>query len=84
MEQLRVYRNDVIEWVIAESPEEAAELAKEYAGEPDPDWETGPWRALPDDDTLAIEDEDLALVVTKTCAEWVASNGRGFLASTEY
>lgn len=84
MEELKVYRNDIIEWVIARSPEDASDLVKEHAGEPDPDWDTGPWRALPDDDVLTIEDEDLATVVTKTCAEWVASNGRGFLASTEY
>lgn len=84
MEELKVYRNDVIEWVIARSPEDAAELVKEYAGEPDSDDEPATWRALPDDKVLAIGDEDSGTVATKTCAEWVASNGRGFLASTEY
>lgn len=51
------------------------------------------WEQLPDGHSMTIwcedgfptePESDGAERVTKTHAEWAASNGRGFLASTEY
>lgn len=45
---------------------------------------------LPDDSTLRIvcdehgEISDNGTSITKTCAEWIAKEGRGMLASSEY
>lgn len=51
-------------------------------------WSLDDWSALPDEEPLTInleeQPEGLDPKVTKTCAEWVASEGRGFLCSTEY
>lgn len=82
---LGVYRNDVIDWVIAESPEDATRVWEECMGDT---WEncTGDdppeWVRLPDDHALRIDND--GTIVEKTCAEWVREQGRGFLGSTEY
>ena len=82
---LGVYRNNVIDWVIAESPEDAARAWEEHMGVSwDDATDDGPpeWVRLPDDQVLRINEE--GTVVEKTCAEWVRDQGRGFLGSTEY
>lgn len=58
------------------------------------------WYSLPDSKVIKIDDSEGELrkrgfktetnpisgheVVARTCAEWIASEGRGFLCSTEY
>lgn len=83
---LRVYRNDVIDWVIASSPADCNEAYAEHTGEPvsaiyDGEYD---WRALPLDRTLNMHMDDGRGSVEQTCAEWIAEQGRGFLGSTEY
>lgn len=81
MARLHVFRNDVIDWVIAESPEDADKICFEHTGNDEDD--PHEWVALPDDQILAINDEDGGHV-EKTCAALIAEHGRCFLASTEY
>lgn len=81
---LHVWANSVTEWYVAESADEAANMAREIgklAGVTDDEldldfemWDDG--RAL----TMDIDGEK----VTRTCAEWAAVNGKGFLGTTEY
>lgn len=80
--ELHVYRNKVIDWVIAESPSDADAVLIEHGGGP-PD-EPSEWEQLPDDRVIWIRDEDLVGRQEKTCAEWAAERGRCFLASTEF
>lgn len=82
MSTLKVWRNDVTDWVVASSPKDADAVCLEHTGDhPDDPHE---WEALEDDKTLAITDDWDGKITTRTAAEWVASNGRGFLCSTEY
>lgn len=83
---MKVWKNDVIEWVIAESPEDAEVVLSEtyrkngdygYVSEEPHDWVECP---MDKEFTLA----DGADEVTKTFAEWIAELGRGFLGTTEY
>jgi hypothetical protein len=84
MGTLHVYCNDVTDWVISESAEEAEEMAiKELGYEPDDD-EYLNFTQEPDDKVLSIWDEDGDIKDAKTCAEWCKSYGKGFLCSTEY
>ena len=81
MSELRVFRNDTVDWVIAESPDEASKIADAY------------WGFAPDDPHDWIEcdpDEEWEMVegprapMRRTFREWIASEGRGFLGTTEY
>ena len=87
---LKVWANDVTDWVIAESAADARVVMNEHIGPGYPgedDDQIAPedeWTPEPDDKTLEIRTDDGRGVVKKTCAEWVAESGRGFLASTEY
>ena len=81
--ELHVYRNEVIDWVIASSPEDAARVWEEHtSGAPYPE-EYGTWRQLPDSDVLPMNDE-VEGHREMTCAKWASLNGRSFLGSTEY
>lgn len=80
---LHVFRNDVIDWVIAFDTADANAVLVEHACDSADDPIDIEWRQLPDDSELSIRD-DFGELVTKTCAEWVASKGRCFLASTEF
>ena len=84
MEILHVYANDVIDWIVASSPEEARTLAIEELGSGHYDIESEEYELCSDDEPLTIRDEDKNERVTKTCAEWCADNGKGFLCSTEH
>lgn len=79
---LRVWTNNT-ETVIAESAADAQKVLEEQYGESySEDLE---WHVRPDDRPLKIMNfagDDVA--VTKTNAEWIASEGRGFLCTTEY
>lgn len=84
---LKVFKNDVTEWVIALSPEDATDVIKETNGWGDKDvaeyysddleWE----ECDPDKDFTFQGDSG---PVTKPFKDWVAQEGRGYLATTEY
>ena len=77
---MRVYRNDVVDWVIAESEEDAAKVWEESCGDDYSVDDLGKWEVAEDDEVITLlEDEG---PVAKTCKEW-AAEGRGFLGSTE-
>jgi hypothetical protein len=76
MGDLHVWHNDC-DWVVAESAEDAAAVYYETTMSETPE----EWEQWPDSRLLVITDK---IREEKTCAEWVKSNGRGFLCSTEY
>ena len=84
MSTLHVFRNDVIDWVIATDPADATRVWEEHSGDTYDADIYAEWLRLPDEDTLEIDDGEGGARVEKTCAELVAKHGRGFLASTEY
>lgn len=80
---LRVFRNDVIEWVIAASPEDAVQVMLE-TGAPAPD-DPDEWKECPLDKTWTCQEaHDERDLVTLTFREWIARKGRSFLGTTEY
>ncbi len=90
MEQLHVFSDDV-DWYIARSVQDAMALQRNHGGMREVDQEPETWLQAPDDGPLSIHMDDTgnasdgnAPLVTKTCAEWIAEKGRGFLCSTEY
>ena len=87
MGDLKVWANGVIDWVVAESAEDARAVANEHTGGPGDDDDEIPagdeWEAEPDDKVLSIHGDEGG-TEEKTCAVWVAQNGRCFLCSTEY
>ncbi len=84
-----LYCNDVTEWFVAETREEAIELARKWyadvVGEPDPDEEVFDLKQEPDDKTLECSDEDADADTTtvKTCGEWAEESDSGFWGTTE-
>lgn len=80
---LHVYKNENIDWVIAASPEDANAVLVEMLGGDATDLAPSDWTLLPDHQQLTIRDECRGLE-RRTCAEWVAQEGRSFLGSTEY
>lgn len=81
MPELHVYKNDC-DWYVAASPEDAANACHEHTEVPLDEIAT--FVPLADDSPLTVTDEDdEPPKLTKTCAEWARSNGRGFLCSTE-
>jgi hypothetical protein len=81
-EILHVYENDVIDYVVATSVEEAKELMSKAFDDVEEYLETE-YIQVPDDKELTINSDDEGLL-THTCAEWCKINGKGFLCSTEY
>lgn len=85
---MNVYCFDSEEWVVAESPEDAAVVYAEHVGPtcsdllPSADY-PGEWAALPDYKTLAMSMDDHDGPEIKTCAEW-AKGGRRYLGSANY
>ncbi len=81
-----VWRNDVIEWVIASSPAECNVICAEQMGETLAYVEEAEhvWVPLTHDHVLNMHMDDGRGSVEQTCAEWIAEQGRGFLGSTEY
>lgn len=82
--KLRVWRNNIIEWVIATGPRDASRIINHElqhlefdARRPIEDWEV-----VPDDKVIGVDMD--GRIVKRTAAEWVDVNGRGFLATTEY
>lgn len=81
---LHVFKNDVTDWVVAESAADATNVLLELGtGVAVEDLDTD-WQQLPDDKVLAINfDECDGGRRAQTCAAWCAEKGRGVLGSTE-
>lgn len=87
--QLHVYEDaDISNWVVAASVDDAVTVMLELWGGTVADYEPFDFTALADDAPLSIWDgEDgpgSGTKVTKTCAEWIAEQGRGWLAGTDF
>ena len=85
---MHVFKNEITEWVIAESPEDAVAVFLEHVGGTREDHEDYDFDFVqcPDGEPLTIRTDDGPAGTerrTQTCAEWAAEEGRGFLASTE-
>lgn len=83
---LKVFRNDVTEWVVAKDVEDARAVIRDYytemlAGEGDVDDDM---TECPPERVLKIDLDNGEGSVELACAEWAIKNGRGFLASSEY
>jgi hypothetical protein len=88
---LKCYKNGVVEWVIAESPEGATrewckqmgEDNRDYMDESDEEY----WEEVSMDSVLRIyDDRDYPETGYKwqTVREWIEQCGAGYLCSTEY
>jgi hypothetical protein len=90
MDELHVFTDDDgIDTVIAESAEDAMLVWLEQTWEPSSDHPNKKWIQRPDMDELTVVDNDgewgkSGRGYTRTCQEWAASQGRGFLCSSEY
>lgn len=86
MADLKVWANDVVDWVIAASPEDCNQVCSEHTGQLLAEVLESEyvWRALPLDRVIPLHMDDGRGTVEKTCAEWTAEQGRSFLGSTEY
>lgn len=90
MADLHVFTDDA-DKVVAASLEDAMAVLREY-GLTDPDPEG--YEQMDDADTVEIwcdangvptePDSDGSALLSKTCAEWAAARGRGFLCTSEY
>lgn len=96
---LKVFTNDV-DTVIAEDMADVRKVIEELHGSWDDFNDEGEWYVHSDDKVIRIVDSEGDLrergfttetnpltgheVVARTCAEWIASEGRGLLCSTEY
>lgn len=87
MSDLHVFKNDVIDWVIAANLEDATRVWEEHNGsswaDVTGDDEPPEWIQEPDDKVLWVRDDEGGRN-EKTCAALAAELGRRFLASTEY
>ena len=88
--ELKCFKNDVIDWVIAETPEKATEIfikiyGKEFMEDLKEVGDEIYWEEESPDTELTINDENLpGGSQKKTVAEWIKEQGTGFLCSTEY
>ena len=82
---MKCYQNE-FDWVIANSIEDAWDVWCDHIGELREDYDDGCfWKEVPVDEVLSMHDENKDNTVTKkTVKEWIASEGRGFLMSTEF
>jgi hypothetical protein len=83
--ELHVFTADNEEWVVAASPEDAAEVYREYVGEylgsAGAEAATGlRWQALPDEKPLTMTDEDAGVETVMFCGGW-SIGGRRYLGS---
>jgi len=85
--ELKCFKNDVIDWVISETREEATEiLLSVYGGELEEETDGSDyWEEVDSGSEITITDENLhGGKQKKTVAEWIKEHGKGFLCSTEY
>ena len=83
---LNMYTNDV-DWVIANSPEDAKKVCAEHIGcSVDDLSDDDEWDELPADGSLKVTDADEPGSPSETLknSEWIQRMGRSFVASTEY
>lgn len=92
---MHVFRNNVTDWVVAESAEHAAILHRRYLLD-ECDWDEGDlehgdvlvFTQEPDDKPLSVladsANSAIEQRVTKTCGEWAATEPAGMLCSTEW
>lgn len=80
-ETLHVYENEVTDWVVTISEEEARKLLLDFFKSDE--YEDLEYTQCPDDQDLTITNDDTGKE-THTCAEWCKMNGKGFLCSTEW
>lgn len=88
----RVYRNQVTDWFVATSPQQAYQLWRRYmvedVGENPDEFDDCPdviaFHALPDNEPLTLRDISDESRTTKTAREWAQECSLGFLASTEW
>ena len=76
--------HDGDDWVIAESAEDATAVWIEYYGEPAEELR---WKRWEDNRTLSMfdfGDDDEVTKIMRTCAEWIAQQGRGWLCGANY
>ena len=67
-------------WVIAHTEEHATALLTAMSGPQD---EEPAWKSLPDDEVLAVVDDERGLV-EQPCSAWVTEQGAGVIASLDY
>lgn len=83
MSELHMYQNDVIDTVIATSPEDALAVVNEWIGESYADGDDDRvFRLVRDDRPITLHEDDGPK--TMTAREWCEHAGRCFLASTEF
>jgi hypothetical protein len=85
-QRLRVWKNRIVEWVIAETPEDATKRLRIHfceIGEPFAELDTS-WTECPADKPLTMDCDDVDRKFTRLPAQWAALQGPGFLGSTEY
>ncbi len=82
MPELKVFHNDV-DWVVAESAEDATKLLAEHNSCPVEklDEDSLYWDEWANDRVLVIDDDGTK--ISKTCSQW-ACGGRAYIGSTEY
>jgi len=97
---LKIYYNDAVDWVVAESPEDATKVWEEHLGEDaadyDLEWleETREAFSIGFDNCCCpnpLPENGIAepinsrrIEVIASPAAWIKQNGRGFLCSTEW
>lgn len=83
---LHMWRNHVVDWYVAESAEEARELARKYMREQlgmhDEEMDLR-FTQEPDGKLLKFTDDE-GVETVKTCAMWAATRPKGFWGTTEF
>ena len=85
---------DLCTWVIARNKTDAWKCVEDHEGEPRDNFADDYWCEVPSDEKLEIwcdpeteapvpAGEDGAITITRTAAEWIAAEGRGWLCTTE-
>ncbi len=83
-DDLQVF-HDGFEWVIARSPADASVVWCRYVGEDPKDWKRreNDWRPMDQNASLLIFTNDDDVPTSRTCAEWIAIEGRGYLCTSD-
>lgn len=84
MSKLKLFFNDV-DWVIAESEEEAWSFWYQYTGEKQEDYNDFSWSIHSEDEDFTLDDEMMGKAPkSRKVKEWIELYGKGFFCSTEY
>lgn len=84
---LHVYQNGARDWFVAESIDEAQKMYREFSRNTgcDDDELYFDFKQCVDEKVLGILMDDVdSSKVSKTCAEWCASHGKGFLCTENF